>query len=152
MNLDLAHYLSLLTFNVTKRSQPVATPHRPVLLLSIFKSISTGTITTNQVFPDAALEKSYVETWGREVRDRSLRPNLAGALWQLKAETDRAPIWQLLKPDGSILTHPPKSFQQLREQGVYGAFEEELWALLCGEDSFNSLRGRVLSYFHMPLR
>ncbi len=122
-------------------------PHKPLLLLSVMDLIAQGTMVSNFVELTPELGELFTLYWAR-VMPKGRRGNLAMPFFHLRGEE----FWHLVPQPGkeAFLTEVRRihSIYQLRETILGARLDQELYALLCVQDSRDLLRSVLIeTYF-----
>jgi putative restriction endonuclease len=114
-------------------------PHKPLLLLAVMDLFAQGTITSNLIEPSSDLGELFTLYWAR-VMPPDRRGNLALPFFHLKSDG----FWHLVPRPGKesflAAVRQISSINQLRDTVLGAQMDEELYALLCAEESRNLLR------------
>lgn len=122
-------------------------PHKPLLLLAVLDLFAQGSVQANLIEPTAELGELFTLYWAR-VMPPDQRGNLALPFFHLKSDN----FWCLISQPGKeeILDaiHQIRSLSQLREVALGARLDNELYTLLCNEESRNVLRSVLVeTYF-----
>jgi putative restriction endonuclease len=127
-------------------------PHKPLLLLALMDLFAQGSITTNLIELTPELGELFAIYWARVVPPG--RPgNVVMPFFHLKSEG----FWHLVAQRGKeailMAGYRPQSVNQLRETILGAKLDDELYALLCVEESRNVLRAVLIEkYFTLDVR
>jgi putative restriction endonuclease len=143
------HWLERLYSLRRDKKGPLERPHKPVLLLSIIDLLDRGLIKSNSVPLSDELVAAFRRYFNivKEANDKPTVENpfyfLSGdGFWYLVARGSNEPLYR----EGYASAAP--SVRQLREQGVAGHFDEQLWHLLNDRVTREQLReALVVRYF-----
>lgn len=104
-------------------------PHKPVLLLSIFRLIETGVIQSNKIFISPELVMEFKFLWSKLVTTNH-HANFALPFFHMKSE----PFWKLIPKMGAVIpitsSHSIRSFAALKESVAYAEIDEILFLSL----------------------
>lgn len=124
-------------------------PHKPLLLLAIADLIAQGSIKTNFIKLKPILGELFTIYWS-QVMPPYQRSNISLPFYHLKSEQ----FWHLIpKPNMEkilISSRQIRSVSQLNEVVAGAKLDEELYNLLCTEDSRNLLRTVLTSTYFIP--
>jgi putative restriction endonuclease len=126
-------------------------PHKPLLLLAVMDLFAQGSITTNLIELTPELGELFTLYWAR-VMPPDRHGNIALPFFHLWNE--REAFWHLIPQPGkeAILAaaHQIKSVNQLRELTLGARLDDDLYALLCVEESRNVLRAILIETYFAP--
>lgn len=124
-------------------------PHKPLLLLAVMDLFAQGSITTNLIEIAPELGELFTLYWAR-VMPPDQRGNLALPFFHLQSDG----FWHLIPRPGkeSILeaSRQIRSVNQLRDTVIGARLDEELYQLLCVEESRNLLRTVLIESCFAP--
>jgi putative restriction endonuclease len=124
-------------------------PHKPLLLLAIMDLFVQGSISANliEIIPD--LGELFTLYWAR-VMPPDQRSNLALPFFHLKSDG----FWHLVPRPGKesflAAVRQIRSVNQLQETVLGARLDDELYALLCVEESRNLLRTVLIETYFAP--
>lgn len=124
-------------------------PHKPLLLLAMLDLFAQGSITSNLVELTSELGELFSLYW-RRIMPTGRRGNIVMPFFHLKSDS----FWHLLPRPGkeSILAAARRirSISQLHETVLGARLDEELYELLCVEQSRNLLRTVLIETYFVP--
>ena len=124
-------------------------PHKPLLLLTILDSLSQGTIESNLIELTPDLCETFTLYWAR-VMPPDQHGNIALPFFHLKSDG----FWHLVpQPDKENVlaaAHHVRSVNELRELILGARLDEELYRLLCIEESRDLLRTVLIKTYFSP--
>jgi putative restriction endonuclease len=124
-------------------------PHKPLLLLAVMDLFAQGTITSNLIEPSSDLGELFNLYWAR-VMPPDRRGNLALPFFHLKSDG----FWHLMPRPGQeaflAAVRRISSVNQLRDTVLGAQMDEELYALLCVEESRDLLRVVLIETYFAP--
>ena len=152
----ITHYLN--TFSNlrsdTSRSRWTAAtkfraPHKPLLLLAVVDLIAQGIIKTNFIELTPDLGELFTIYWSR-VMPPDQRSNIVLPFYHLNSDK----FWQHIPKPGMeavlVATRQIRGVAQLKEIVLGVKLDEELYALLCQEESRNLLRTVLIENYFAP--
>jgi putative restriction endonuclease len=124
-------------------------PHKPLLLLAMMDLFAQGSITVNLIEITPELGELFTLYWAR-VMPPDQRGNLALPFFHLQSDG----FWHLIPRPGkeAVLeaSHQIRSVNQLRDTVIGARLDEELYDLLCPEESRNLLRAVLIETCFAP--
>jgi putative restriction endonuclease len=124
-------------------------PHKPLLLMAVIDLFAQSTITSNLIELTPDLGELFTLYWAR-VMPPDQRSNLALPFFHLKSDG----FWHLVpRPGKEALLDAARqirSINQLRETVLGARLDEELYTLLCVEESRNLLRTVLIKTYFAP--
>jgi len=124
-------------------------PHKPLLLLAIMDLFAQGSITTNLIEITPELGELFTLYWAR-VMPPDPRGNLALPFFHLQSDG----FWYLISRPGKEVvleaSRQIRSVNQLRDTVIGARLDEELYELLCVEESRNVLRAVLIESCFAP--
>jgi len=124
-------------------------PHKPLLLLAVMDLFAQGTITSNLIELTSDLGELFTLYWSR-VMPPDQRGNLALPFFHLKSDG----FWHLIPQPGKeailVAAHQIRSINQLRDTILGAQLDDELYTLLCAEESRNLLRTVLIETYFAP--
>jgi len=124
-------------------------PHKPLLLLTIMDFFAQGTITSNLIELTPDLGELFTLYWTR-VMSPDRRGNIALPFFHLKSDG----FWHLVPRPGkeAILAavRQIRSVHQLCDTILGARLDDELYSLLCVEESRNLLRAVLIETYFTP--
>jgi putative restriction endonuclease len=124
-------------------------PHKPLLLLSVMDLFAQGSITSNLVELDPELGELFTLYWV-QVMPQGRRGNLAMPFFHLRSEG----FWHLVPRPGmeAFLAEARRihSIHQLLDTILGAKLDEELFVLLCAQESRDLLRTVLIETYFAP--
>ncbi|WP_373059464.1 HNH endonuclease [Zunongwangia sp. H14] len=123
-------------------------PHKPVMLLTVIRSIRKNEIPDNRIFITPELLLNFRETWNQLV-DTGHTENFALPFFHMRSE----PFWQLVAKPGMEIgitrSGSIKSFKNLQETVAFAQIDPELFLLLQQPQTCEYLEAQLLQqYFY----
>ena len=123
-------------------------PHKPVLLLSIMDLMDRGLVKDNAIPLSRELMSTF-ERYFKVVRRHNDQPTIQNPFfhlsgdkfWQLVPQKGKAPVYR----EGYAASSP--GIKQLREEVLYGQFDEGLWELLSNAFARHQLREALIARY-----
>jgi putative restriction endonuclease len=124
-------------------------PHKPLLLLSVMDLLTQGSITSNLVELGPELGRLFALYW-TQVMPPGRRGNLAMPFFHLKSDG----FWHLVPQPGKeaflVEARRIHSIHQLRDTVLGAKLDEELFVLLCAQESRDLLRTVLIETYFAP--
>jgi putative restriction endonuclease len=124
-----------------------AAPHKPILLLAIVDGIQKGEIENNKVYITPELVATFKDYWYKLVQNPVFTANFSLPFYHLQSEG----FWYLHtligKEVGLTSSRSIKSFGHLKEVVEHASFDDDLYALLCDQQTREILRQVLLSTY-----
>jgi len=124
-------------------------PHKPLLLMALIDLIAEGTVTSNLIELTSDLGELFNLYWAR-VMPPDRRGNLALPFFHLRSDG----FWHLVPLPGkeAILASARqiRSVSQLGDTVLGARLDDDLYALLCDEESRNLLRAVLIETYFAP--
>jgi putative restriction endonuclease len=124
-------------------------PHKPLLLLSVMDLFAQGSITSNLIELGPELGELFTLYWA-QVMPPGRRGNLAMPFFHLKSDG----FWHLVPRPGkeAFLAEARRihSIHQLRDTVLGAKLDEELFVLLCAQESRDLLRTVLIETYFAP--
>lgn len=124
-------------------------PHKPLLLLAVIDLITQGIIKTNFIEFTPDLGELFTIYWSR-VMPPDQRPNVVLPFFHLSSDI----FWRLGPKPGmeAVLaaTRQIRGVSQLKEIVLGAKLDDELYTLLCLEESRNLLRAVIIENYFAP--
>ncbi len=124
-------------------------PHKPLLLLAVMDLFAEGSIAANLIELTPELGELFTLYWAR-VMPPDQRGNLALPFFHLKSDG----FWHLVPRPGEeaflAAVRQIRSVNQLRETVLGARLDEELYELLCVEESRDLLRTVLIETYFAP--
>lgn len=155
MQAEIIHYVKLFSSLRTasgKDKFPAATlhraPHKPLLLLSVLDLAAQGNLPTNLILLSPELGDLFATYW-KLVMPSDRMGNLSLPFFHLKSDV----FWHLVPQEGKVgileAIRQIAGMAQLRETVIGAQLDEQLYSLICAEETRNMLRAAIIDkYFH----
>lgn len=143
--LKLKYYKSVLLQIKRGNNRGIFSNAKPILVISIFDSISNGIIEENKIyFLTGNIESIYANNYLQYAPQEKKAPFYM-PFFHLSSDE----FWHLLWQDGcqpEIVAHTP-SAKYLRENVKYATLDNALWDLLQDAQTRTILRDTIINYF-----
>ena len=144
MNSNIDKYIEIFK----KLKTAVRAPHKPVFLLTIIAEIELEHIKTSQIQLTPELISSFSQTWATLVSDKKSIPNIAQPFYHLQGDVFWTLVWKTnIKQEYITIERVRRSVKYQMEYIDYAQMNEDLFHLLCQEDTRNALKQVLITTY-----
>jgi putative restriction endonuclease len=133
---DLEFYCKKFAKLRVDRARGIA-PHKPILLLAVAELIERGEITQNRIYPSPGLIATFLKYWSY-LGSENHHSQMYLPFYHLKGDK----FWHLRTKAGLediLSSFKPKSLETLKKVVVYAYMDDELFLLMCDQNSRHTL-------------